>query len=216
MKIFPDTYPGSAVATVAADGEVKVWQPLFINKGTHASIHTRVFNVVGLAWKLVGTFSHRTSSYPAIPKHALSRSSIVTKASLDPTCTSLLLAMTDGCVHQWPLPGLIHDDNGSLSTIRDPLTIARKHSSSITDMQMYIHLPQTTMATSMVTLWSNDESRKGNSARVLRVGPLGKDGAVYTIAQLKLLSAASSMVTSSIDYRYVSLPLLLSVVTLLL
>ncbi len=96
---------------MAKNGEVKVWQPIFIDMKGVASKKELLFNVCGLKWRLAGTFSCRVPANVTVPCMMTSKGGTrgssdpamrdrvggqAVGAFLDPTCMTLGVCFNDG------------------------------------------------------------------------------------------------------------------------
>jgi hypothetical protein len=75
VRILPQPSPGSAIISLAKNGEVKVWQPVFTDMKGVASKKELLFNVCGLSWRLSGTFTCRVAQSVTMPSAATSQPS---------------------------------------------------------------------------------------------------------------------------------------------
>lgn len=176
--------PGSALVTVARDGEVKVWQPVFTQLPHSKADVNELLNIYEISWRISGVFSGLGNPYLYI-----------SSASLDPTCMTIMLATSNGFILQWPLPGLVETNSGSLSTCRDSIASYRRHDTSITTMRVWIDAPITSVHD--VPMPSSTNHKEGKFAAMVR-GPLsGTIG--YTTQDLQHLSGNSTLISSATD-----------------
>ena len=181
--------PGSALVTVAKDGEVKVWQPVFTQLPKSKANVGQLLNIFTITWKMSGTFTGLgdTSLY-------------ISSACLDPTCMTVMLSTSNGFLMQWPLPGLVDCNSSALSTTKDALFSCRRHDTSISSMRVWVHSPKTSVS-DVVQSGGARSDETSRFAALIR-GPLsGTIG--YTTNDLKNMSGNSTLVTSSTDYSMV-------------
>ena len=77
------------------------------------------------------------------PEQARCMRGAVTGAVLDPTCMATVISFSDGSVEHWPLPGLVDIGTGALTTCKEALARSRKHSKSVLEMRIFVHLNKT-------------------------------------------------------------------------
>lgn len=171
--------PGSGIATMDRDGDVRVWQPVFtLIQGAKASVD-RVLSVTELSWKMTGTFS-------AISNPQL----FVSSACLDPTCSTILVSSSGGHVLQWNIPGLVNNPSSEgISTSRESIFACKRHDAKITSMRVWLDAPSTSILDAPNTNGMSSGARLGASNNTLG----------YTLQQLKLISGNSSFATCSTD-----------------
>jgi hypothetical protein len=227
----PIAVPGSAILSIARNGEVKVWQPVFTLDLNARSKKEQVLNIFKLKWKVSGMFTASTidrimnsninsanNSTYGVDTPELSTIfagggdglggrvvNDVTKASLDPSCLSVIISFVDGRVEQWSIPGLVYADDGGLAVCRDSMWKIRKHVSAIQDIRLCVHLKDTIIG-EVDPLQDGQAIRVGKTGKIINVvtyaallkGPQ-KLTVGYTMDRLKLLASSSSLTTSSID-----------------
>jgi hypothetical protein len=180
-QITCNAIPGSAIVTIARDGEVKVWQPVFSPLPGSRPTIDRLMNMVGISWRMSGLFA--AIATPGI---------YVSSASVDPTCMTALIATSNGFVIQWPIPGLVDAHTGSLASVRESVYSCKRHFAAISSMRVWVDAPNST-----VQEVSGPDITKAGMITATR-GPLsGTIG--YTSAQLQTLCGNSTMASSSID-----------------
>ena len=206
----PISAPGSAIITLGKDGEAKVWQPFFplVSKGVKASID-KMFVAYAVQWRLSGLFSSAISNDPFVHHKAVSISNNINskktvfanteRASLDPTCMNVILTYQNGRVDMWPIPGLIDDTQGSLSTSAEPMwKNTNCHSDAVYSAIIWVHSDRSNIR--------DVDLSRGNADRFEIIGELAayvkgnmNNTVGYTYKELKVLSQTSSMTTSSKD-----------------
>ena len=209
LQVLPKAGVGSAIISMARNGEVKVWQPIFMDLKGIASSKELLFNVCGLAWRCSGVFTCRVPNAPS----ALAVGSDVrmpelrsieggaSKCFLDPTGMSVIIAFTDGSLEQWPLPGLL--DLQGLSTTRERVWRSKRHKGIISDGRVHMHLPSTcikALKPENMKKLDPDVKKKDMNPIVSQLGGRdGQDAIGYTLKELKTIADSSSLVTSSLD-----------------
>lgn len=196
-QVTPVPIPGSGLITVARNGEVKVWQPVFTSAKNARGKKEVVLTINTLTWRLSGIFSAQPTVSTSEFQHGHSTAN-VTRATLDPTGTTLLICFSNGSMSLWPIPGLIDDGNGSLSTCRDVIHTVKRHMHSINDVRIHIHGTETTVKEIPMPSYEDLVKVGGIKYAILFFGAQ-KFTLGYTYNELKSLAINSSIVTSSDD-----------------
>ena len=220
-QISPRSVPGSGIITVARDGEVKVWQPLFKCQEKARARKELILNIFSIDWRMSGIFTVRSIARPLVPSDGTSaidfnkpsRSNFqpVTSAYLDPSCLTLIVGFEDGFMNQWSIPGIVDCGQGSLSTCQDSIWTTKKHVGSITNIRTWYDADDTSIFE--VTPNSMPIDKKGVKPTlgtlnkeiiyVSMVSGPQKTTIAYTYQNLKKIADNSSMTTSAADYTVV-------------
>ena len=212
--------PGSGIVTVARDGEVKVWQPVFKCQDKARARKELILNIFNIEWRMSSIFTVRSIARPLVPsdgsiidfsRPSKSNFQPVTSAYLDPSCLTLIVAFEDGFMNQWSIPGLVDCGQGSLSTCQDSIWTTKKHLASITSIRIWYDADDTSILE--VTPKQQLIDKKGTKPTL---GTLNKEivyvsivngpqktTIAYTYHQLKRIADNSSMTTSSADYTVI-------------
>jgi hypothetical protein len=221
MQVHPVAIPGSAIITVSRDGEVKIWQPHFVFDGHSQSKTEHVLSVCKVQWQVAGMYScaqpvgRPLESVNTLfctqagnvksSNSTMLNSNRVVCATLDPTCMTLLVSFGSGRVEQWPLPGLICSPKASLSTCRQSMWSLQAHKGSITDMRLWVHMPSTVVSEANIGDMPSGDGSTERGKKQIRYASVVHSASVlnttiaYTTAQMRTISEASTMVTSSAD-----------------
>ena len=213
----PHPCPGSAIVSIAVDGEVKVWQPVFVSTATPATRSDQVLTASRLEWRMAGLFSCQRGSNQG-PR------SSVTSACLDPSCMFVLIGRSNGVAEQWPLPGLV--SSSGLHTTQASLWTLSRHAGAITDCQVFVHAIDTGMKQIDVPRETDADgadvalsskivcSVRPQGANKASSGPAGGTSTSaatavsektvgYTLEELRGLAGSSSLCTCSTDLSIV-------------
>jgi hypothetical protein len=200
---LPVTAPGSAIISLAKDGEIKVWQPLFSSVSRVKASVDKIFIAYSLQWRLSGLFTTlSTDAYSrsfANPKINKMNGCNLESASIDPSCMNMLVTFRSGLLELWQIPGLIDDKQGSLATVQDALWRNTEcHSDVIFSANVWTHV--------LYSIIHDVDLGRSNTDRFEIVKELAayvrgtmSNTVGYTYNEMKLLSQYSSMTTSSKD-----------------
>ena len=199
-KIYPQATAGSAIVTFARSGEVKVWQPYFtpIVNATQCRKEF-VLSVYTINWKLAGTFC-----YLGIPEEL--KYSVST--CLDPTCLTAFVCYEDGMVGQWPLPGLMPENNNIIYSNMPAATIpvtkstvwsCKKHASMVTSVRSFLYDADG----DQIHEAKREESGDLSPGYVFLSGITNRRVLGYTLPLVRKYAKRSSMVTSSKDFTVI-------------
>ena len=194
QQLHPASSPGAAIITLAEDGEMKVWQPMFSQSGNAKSSHTQILSIYQLSWRISGLGTMKSPLGGAAMD--------VTSASLDPTCVCCLVGTADGCFAEWPIPGLLDRSGEKVQVARSPLWVDTAHAAPVTCIKLWVHLPNTSLHAVSINFKRSDTRGKkfvcvvGDPA----VTSSTEEGSVaYTLADMKTFAENSTLVTSSED-----------------
>jgi len=219
-QLSPRAVPGSAIITVARDGEVKVWQPVFKCQEKARARKELILNIFNIEWRMSGIFTVRSIARPLVPtdgsiidfsKPSKSNFQPATSAYLDPSCLTLIVAFEDGFMNQWSVPGLVDCGQGSLSTCQDSIWTSKKHIATITSIRTWYDAEDTSIIE--VTPKEQLVDKKGikptlgslnkEIVYVSMISGPQKTTIAYTYQDLKKIVDNSSITTSSADYTVV-------------
>lgn len=191
--LVPATAPGSAIISISESGEMKVWQPLFTISGTSRARHTQLLSIYQLSWRISGLMSMMSSN-------TIGESGAVSvmSANVDPTCTTLIVGLSDGALTQWPVPGLIDSGDGKVQSGNSNIWMSKKHSFSVDDVRIWTHLPDSSVRDGPNGDWKLSESKDRKYVLVLS-NDSRKQSITYTLDDLRRVAEGSSMATCSSD-----------------
>jgi hypothetical protein len=204
-ELFPKPCPGSAIVSLSKEGEIKVWQPLFSQSGSARATHSQLLSIYQLSWRVSGI--GMATPLQLSPDSPLATP---TSAALDPSCITCFIGYSDGNMMQWPLPGLTdRGGQGKVQVLKKSLWYEQRHYDQITHLQMWIHLPDTSIRSAGI-----DFSQKGtigiDPSKISKYSAVVGDHTIsdtsepssiaYTLDDLKKIAENSSFVTSSRDH----------------
>lgn len=215
-SVYPMAIPGSALVTIASDGEVKIWQPQFICKfnGARNKPMNKIFLIYQMQWRLAGIFNIPKNQHPKQGISAASRpvstsmnrksnmsQSYITSACIDPSCMNVIISFRDGSMEIWTIPGLIdYADSMTLATAQCCIRRIECHFDTIHEMNVWLHLSNTTI-TDIDISKQNDKRDDiiSHFAAYVRGGPTLRRTVGYTYKELMSIISSSALVTSSKD-----------------
>ncbi|RYG70291.1 hypothetical protein EON64_00555 [archaeon] len=183
---------GSAIVSISALDEVKVWLPCMFKKCV-ASHPERLFDSCHLKWRFTGIFS--------VGLHCaeLGVDRKVHTIALAAGCSELIVGMTTGSIEVWLLPGLIETNENSVASAEKPLKSFQVHSSLVTSLRTYVHGP---LAEAREVLFTNSADRDmvlAKLASFVRVPARTSRTLGYTFQDLNAMKTSSTLVSCSLD-----------------
>jgi len=232
-NVIPTVIPGSAIIIISIDGDVKIFQPIFIpqyNDGVGKKTFDKLFLSYEIEWKLTGLFNVSKIIYINIndqqnnlkSKEIKISSEEVGKynqehkgyhilnpvsAKLDPTGMYILISFKNGLIELWPIPGLAYTSGDvitNIATVQQCLRCFEVHFNLVHDINISIYLNDSTICDNNI----HKENEKSidiidHFAAYVRGNKNLKRTIGYTYKQLLKLSYYSSLVTSSRDYSII-------------
>lgn len=180
---------GSAVVTMASDGEVKVWQPH--PSGSGCPLLHSVVPMFKPLFRLSGVFTTRSHG-PSTRAHG----TISQQLALAPGCLQVLTT-NGGTLQQWALPGVMESSERALATTQSPhVTYDSAHQGGISSMNVSVPCEDLSMAQEVIILEEGlrDQVLSG-LGMYARIAIRSRRTIGYTFAQVKSMRDCAVLVT---------------------
>jgi hypothetical protein len=174
-NVIPTVIPGSAIIIISIDGDVKIFQPIFIpqyNDGAGKKTFNKLFLSYDIEWKLTGLFNvskiidiNTNGQQNNLKTKEIKESSAEVgkecnkehkgfhilnpvSAKLDPTGMYILISFKNGLIELWPIPGLAYTSGDvitNIATVQQCLRCFEVHFDIVHDINISIYLNDSTI-----------------------------------------------------------------------